>query len=100
MYYLVMKSRSRWTLLTNHAVVLLCVAAEPEITVRDMADRVGITERAVHRIVSDLVNDGYVKIEKSGRRNHYVIQGGHRLREAVAGHVRLREVLGVLAPVR
>jgi DNA-binding transcriptional ArsR family regulator len=59
--------------LTNHAQVLLCVAHDPGIRLRDIAEAVGITERSAHRIVSELVEDGYVVRERSGRRNIYKV---------------------------
>ena len=62
---------SHWTFLTNHAHVLLCLAADPAIRVRDVADDVGITERATLRILHDLVQAGYVSTERVGRRNRY-----------------------------
>jgi hypothetical protein len=67
-------SLPRWDFLTNHAHVLLCVAQDPGIRLRDLADAVGITERAAHRIISELVEDGYVQRERIGRRNRYKIE--------------------------
>lgn len=67
-----------WTFLTNHAHVLLCVAADPDIRLRDIATRVGITERAAQKIVHDLVDGDYLAVTRRGRRNHYrVLHGGH-----------------------
>jgi DNA-binding IclR family transcriptional regulator len=60
--------------LTNHAQVLLCVAHDPGIRLRDIAETVGITERSAHRIVSELVDDGYVARERIGRRNIYKVE--------------------------
>jgi DNA-binding MarR family transcriptional regulator len=60
--------------LTNHAQVLLCVAHDPGIRLRDIAETVGITERSAHRIVSELVDDGYVARERVGRRNVYTVE--------------------------
>jgi predicted ArsR family transcriptional regulator len=62
-----------WHFVTNHTQVLLCISANPEIRLRDIATRVGITERAAQRIVHDLVQEGYVTRERTGRRNHYAI---------------------------
>lgn len=93
-----MTPRSNWTFLTNHAVVLLCVAEQPDMTLREIADRVGITERAVHRIVTDLVADGYVNVKRVGRRNRYKVQGNRLLRHEVASHVRVRDLLSALNP--
>lgn len=62
-----------WTFLTNHAHVLICLSRDPDLRLRDLADAVGITERAVHRIISELSAEGYVVITKEGRRNHYQV---------------------------
>ena len=65
---------SDYQFLTNHAQVLLCVAHDPGIRLRDIAETVGITERSAHRIVSELVDDGYVARERIGRRNVYKVE--------------------------
>src|SRR5437868_2373644 len=62
-----------WHFLTNHTQVLLCIARTPDIKLREVADRVGITERAAQRIVADLVDAGYVDRRRQGRRNDYRI---------------------------
>lgn len=69
-----------WTFLTNHAHVLVCIAENPDIRGREIANEVGISERAVQGIISDLVEAGYVVREREGRRNHYTInpEGGLR----------------------
>jgi DNA-binding MarR family transcriptional regulator len=64
----------RWDFLTNHAHVLVCIARDPGIRLRDIADAVGITERAAHRIVTELVDEGYVVRERQGRRNRYQVK--------------------------
>ena len=63
-----------WRFLTNHALVLLCIAEEPDLRVRDIAARVGITERASQKIVADLVEGGYVLARREGRRNAYEVR--------------------------
>jgi hypothetical protein len=78
-----------WDFLTNHAHVLSCVAHDPGIRLRDIAAAVGITERAAHRILSELVEEGYVLREREGRRNHYQVVGDLPLRHPL---VRGREV--------
>ena len=75
-----------WTFLTNHAHVLICVAADPEARVRDVAEQVGITERAVQRILTDLETDGYLERGRAGRRNHYRVQGRLPLRHPLEEH--------------
>jgi DNA-binding IclR family transcriptional regulator len=62
---------TEWKFLTNHAHVLLCVAHEPQIRLREIAEAVGITERAAHRIIAELEEGGYIARERRGRRNHY-----------------------------
>ena len=74
MYHRFMTSPSGWGFLTNHAVVLVTIASGPDLTLREIADRVGLTERAVHRIVSDLADAGYLTIRKAGRRNRYEVR--------------------------
>ena len=62
-----------WQFVTNHTQVLLCITRDPEIRLRDIADEVGITLGSAQRILADLVEAGYVKRERHGRRNRYVI---------------------------
>ena len=69
-----------WTFLTNHAQVLLCLASTPDIRLRDVAARVGITERATQRIVADLIDGGYVQTRRVGRRNHYTVDRDRAMR--------------------
>jgi DNA-binding MarR family transcriptional regulator len=76
-----------WTFLTNHAQVLLCLADTPDIRLRDVAEHVGITERAAQRIVAELVDAGYVKSVRVGRRNHYTVDRERAMRHsAQLGH--------------
>jgi DNA-binding MarR family transcriptional regulator len=72
------KTSPPWAVLTNHAQVLLCMTHEPDIRLRDIAERVKITERAVHRIVSDLANAGHITRTRVGRRNVYTVIPHHR----------------------
>jgi DNA-binding MarR family transcriptional regulator len=78
--------------LTNHAQVLLCVAHDPGIRLRDIAEAVGITERSAHRIVSELVEDGYVARERSGRRNVYKVKPEQPLRHPLAQETEQRRI--------
>lgn len=75
-----------WTFLTNHAHVLLCLARDPEVRLRDVAVAVGITERAVQRIVAELSEAGYVTVERAGRRNQYAIHPQKPLRHPIERH--------------
>jgi DNA-binding MarR family transcriptional regulator len=67
------EAQHSWRFISNHTQVLLCIAENRETRLRDIADHVGITERAAQRIVADLVDAGYVTRERAGRRNHYTI---------------------------
>ena len=69
-----------WTFLTNHARVLACVAEQPGLRLRDIADCAGITERAAHRIVCELEDDGYLTRHKRGARNHYEVHRDQPMR--------------------
>ena len=75
-----MKDGSSWTLLSNHGHVLVCLAGDPDMRLRDVADKVGITERAVQRIVHDLEQAEMLTREREGRRNHYRINARQPLR--------------------
>ncbi|MBN2558562.1 MAG: winged helix-turn-helix transcriptional regulator [Clostridia bacterium] len=78
-----MQYQTNWTFLTNHSHVLLCIARNPEIRMKDIAGIVGITERAVHRIVTDLSDAGYVESRKDGRCNVYTTHPEKPLRHPV-----------------
>ena len=75
-----------WNFLTNHAHVLLCVWEDAEARVRDIATRVGITERAVQRILQELESEQYLQRERVGRRNRYRVRGDRPLRHPVEDH--------------
>lgn len=75
-----------WTFLSNHAHVLLCIAHEPELTIRALSDQVGITERAVQRILGELQQAGYVVKQRTGRRNRYVVDHERPLRHPLEAH--------------
>jgi DNA-binding IclR family transcriptional regulator len=76
-----------WTFLTNHAQVLLCLAEDSDIRLRDVSERVGITERTCQRILAELVEAGYVKTARVGRRNSYTVDREHAMRHsAQLGH--------------
>ena len=87
---------AEWTFLTNHAHALLCIARDPGIRLRDVAERVGVTERASQRIVSDLVEAGYLDRIREGRRNTYRIKGDRPLRHPVERGHHIGEILEVL----
>jgi len=75
-----------WTFLTNHAHVLLSLAANPDATLREVAQQVGITERATHRIVAELESEGALTRSRDGRRNHYEIRQDFPLRHPLEKH--------------
>jgi MarR family len=85
-----------WTFLTNHARVLLCIAQDPGIRLRDIAARLGITERSAYGIVTDLAQAGYIVKHKDGRRNRYHIQAHLPLPEPTSREHNLGEVLALL----
>jgi DNA-binding Lrp family transcriptional regulator len=82
----------RYQFLTNHAQVLLCIAHDPGIRLRDVAQTVGVTERSAHRIVSELVEDGYVVRERIGRRNVYKVKPDLPLRHALTQETEERRI--------
>lgn len=88
--------RPSWAFLTNHALVLLCIAQDPGVRLRDIGDRVGITERAAHRIVTELGNAGYITRERNGRRNQYTINSHLPLPDALARKQSIGELLEIL----
>jgi DNA-binding IclR family transcriptional regulator len=85
-----------WSFLTNHARVLLVIAEDPSVRLREIGDRVGVTERAAHRIVDDLVAAGYVSRTRSGRRNQYTIDPLLPLPDGVARRQRIGDLLAIL----
>src|SRR5512133_2154893 len=87
---------ARWDFLTNHAHVLVCVAHDPGIRLRDIAAAVGITERAAHRILSELVDEGYVLRERHGRRNRYKVKPELPLRHPLVQDREVGDLLDVL----
>ncbi len=75
-----MKNGAGWTLLSNHAHVLVCLAVDSHMRLREVADRVGITERAVQRIITELEDAGMLSHKRAGRRNQYQIHTEQALR--------------------
>jgi DNA-binding IclR family transcriptional regulator len=86
----------QWGFLTNHAQVLVCIARDPEARLRDIGERVGITERAAHRVVADLVSAGYVTRQREGRRNRYTLNEHLALPDTIARKGNVGELLGIL----
>jgi DNA-binding MarR family transcriptional regulator len=85
-----------WRFLSNHTQVLLCVARDPDVRIRDLAPMVGITERAAQRIVTDLIAAGYVEREKVGRRNRYRLNPDIKMRHQAQAEHEIGELLDLL----
>ena len=85
-----------WTFMTNHSHVLLCIAEDPDIRLREVAEKVGITERATQRIVAELEDTGYLSHEKIGRRNRYQVHAELPLRHPLEDHLEIGALLRVL----
>jgi hypothetical protein len=88
--------RVSWTLLSNHSLALICVARQPGIRVREIADCVGVTERAAHRILSELCEGGYLSKHRVGARNFYEVHPDERLRQPLISDHRLGDLLAPL----
>jgi predicted transcriptional regulator of viral defense system len=88
---------ARWTFLTNHAHVLLCVSENPNARLRDIAEMVGITERAAQRIVTELEDAGYLDRVREGRRNSYLLNTAMPLRHPLDSDHRIGELLATFS---
>ena len=86
----------QWTFLTNHSHVLVLLSRNPSLVLREVALQVGITERAVQRIIADLEAGGVIEREKIGRQNHYRIQPDQTLRHPIESHRTIGELLELL----
>jgi DNA-binding transcriptional ArsR family regulator len=87
---------AQWSFLTNHARALLCIARDPGLRLRDMAEALDITERSAYAIVADLTEAGYVLKERDGRRNRYSIQHHMPLPDSTGRDRTVGEVLDLL----
>ena len=90
------RTAPRWTFLTNHAQVLVCIARDPGVRLRDIGDRVGITERAAHRIVTELADARYITRQRNGRRNQYTINAHHPVHDPIAREQNVGQLLKIL----
>lgn len=88
--------KSSWTFLTNHSHVLICLTKNPDMVLREVAYEVGVTERAVQRIVQELEEAGALQRIKLGRQNHYRINRKCKLRHSIENHRTLGELLDVI----
>ena len=87
-----------FTFLTNYAHVLLLIANDPSILMRELASQIGITERAVQRIVDDLTTAGYLQVTKDGRRNRYHVRMESPLRHELERHCKIGDLVGCVFP--
>lgn len=90
------ESASRWTFMTNHTHVLAILHANPELVLREVAVSVGITERAVQRIVQDLEEGGFIHREKVGRKNRYQVITDKSLRHPIESHRNIGDLLKLI----
>lgn len=93
------REQASWTFLTNHSHVLICLARDPSLRLRDLADEVGITERAVQGIVNDLEKAGCLTRHREGRRNRYDIAVDRPMRHRVEQHHVVGDLLDVMVPI-
>ncbi len=91
-----MKAPHHWTFFTNHAHVMICLAKSPDQPLREVAQQVGITERAVQRIVADLEEAGYLQREREGRQNHYELHPELPLRHPLEAHHTVNELIDLI----
>lgn len=90
------RAQGSWTFLSNHAHVLVCLARDPDARLRDIAEQVGITERAVHRIVTELEEGGVITRSRAGRRNHYELDPSASLRHPMESDRTVGSLLATL----
>ncbi len=83
----------RWTFLTNHAHVLILLNRNPSMVLREVAALVGITERAVQRIIAEMEEEGFLEREKVGRQNHYRVLANKPLRHPIESHRKVADLL-------
>ena len=88
-----------WRFVTNHTQVLLCISRDDGVRLRDIAEHVGITERAAQRILADLVEGGYVQRKRVGRRNHYSVDREAKMRHPAQVHQNIGDLLDLLGAV-
>lgn len=93
-------SAPSWTFLTNHAQVLVCIARDPGVRLREIGQCVGITERAAHRLVTELAAAGYITVQRNGRRNRYTVNAHRPLPDAIAREQNIGELLEILTATR
>jgi DNA-binding MarR family transcriptional regulator len=90
------ENNHNWRFLSNHTQILLCIAQNPDVRFRDLAQMVGVTERAAQRIVADLIQAGYLEREKVGRRNRYHVNANLKMRHAAQANHEIGHLLDLL----
>ena len=88
---------AKWSFVTNHGLALMCISHDPGLRLRDIATRLGITERSANAIVADLIDGGYITKTKEGRRNRYEIHKGMSVRDPIGNRHVIGDVLDLLA---
>lgn len=89
---------SNWTFFSNYGHIMLILSQDPEARLRDIAERVGITERAVHRLISEMEHAGVLSRERQGRRTHYTIARDYRLRHPIENHRTIGDLIRMIWP--
>jgi DNA-binding MarR family transcriptional regulator len=92
--------KARWTFLTNHAHVLILLSQDATLVLREVAIKIGITERAVQRIIADLEQDGFIERKKVGRKNQYHILAKRPLRHPIEAHRSIGDLIALIGPGR
>lgn len=92
------RTTPKWTFLTNHAHILLSLAKRPDMRMKDLATEVGITERAVQRIISELIEEGYVESHRDGRCNIYTLHPELHLRHPIEARHQVADLLTLIDP--
>lgn len=87
---------ANWTFLTNHSHVLLCLAKDPYMRIRDLSSAIGITERAVQRILAELDEGDFIDITKDGRRNIYKLKADKSLKHPVESHKKVQDLINLI----
>lgn len=90
--------QQKWTFLSNHSQVLLCIARNQRVTAREIADTVGITERSVQRLIRDLEETGYISRVRAGRQNFYIVRVDRPMRHPAQNGHSIRELIDLLVP--
>ncbi len=92
------KQNPEWTILSSHGMVLLHIAATPQITLRELSDTVDLSERWISQIVKDLSEAGMLHVERRGLHNHYAVNPDAHLRHPTLAHIPLRRIITAVVP--